>query len=756
MDIRGTLKKVESRAILRDFLKTSLWVFASAGLFFILFGAVDHHFSFSFKTRLAITGSVLLLVIAWLAFDLIRNSRNRGAMWAAALVERHATTLGNQLFTIAECDMGKARLPAYLRARIENDLSRKLELMTPARAVNLHPGRAGISSFFAALVAYALIFNLSPRIAHAEFRRLILFDRSEVIAPNTEPRASEPSAGGVEELHVEELRVVLSPPAYTRRSAVVQINEGNIVALHGTRAEVSIKTDREMGAALLSTGGAPAIKMEREGESSYRASFVVGEDSNYKISLTGMSESDRKWEGVYSIRIIKDNPPEVHITRPTSDLLFTATNRPESLSINVAAKDDYDIAQIKLKYIKTTGEGDASRFESGEVNINRAPVNAEGQARGAAQLDLESLGVAPGTSIVFHAEAIDRNNITGPGVGYSENVIIQVAGPEPVKISLDNLMPDEALKYLTSERMILIKTEKLHGQRGKLSNEIFASRSQDIAFEQRRFRDSFNQFAEIEPAHEHAESSDSESQPKDESGLEPESAKLRDGSVPDAPAGASDSVREMVLAIRAMWRAEGALSTADTATAMQFEKEAIAHLKAAQKGARYFTQFAAKSKPVDLKRRYLGVLDGIGSRLERVTRKQESAFDKQLRLALTSVYDAARMLAQSKGEDSASSQRLNAARQKIDQAAEELLSIRGEGAGLIVESASKLKLLARKLDARASTEEQDAFGLLVQVASEMSAALARDESTGTLPASQSLPPATRSKAAAYFKLLANP
>jgi len=46
--------------------------------------------------------------------------------------------------------------------------------------------------------------------------------------------------------------------------------------------------------------------------------------------------------------------------------------------------------------------------------------------------------------------------------------------------------------------------------------------------------------------------------------------------------------------------------------------------------------------------------------------------------------------------------------------------------------------------------------LLVQVASEMSAALGRDESTGTASSSQSLSPAARSKAAAYFKLLANP
>ncbi len=256
MEIRSILKKIEARAVLRDFLKASLWVFASIGLFFILFGVVDYRFSFSFKTRLAIIASLFLLVIVWLAFDLIRNSRNRGAMWAAALVERHATTLGNQLFTIAECDIGKAGLPAYMRARIESDLSLKLESVTPARVVKLHPGRAVLLLFFATLAVYALIFSLSPRVARAEFRRLILFDRSEAIALNTEPRASEPLAARISGV-VEELRVVLSPPAYTRRGPVVQIGEGNIVALHGTRADVSIKTDREIDSALLSVGGAP-------------------------------------------------------------------------------------------------------------------------------------------------------------------------------------------------------------------------------------------------------------------------------------------------------------------------------------------------------------------------------------------------------------------------------------------------------------------------------------------------------------------
>jgi hypothetical protein len=75
---------------------------------------------------------------------------------------------------------------------------------------------------------------------------------------------------------------------------------------------------------------------------------------------------------------------------------------------------------------------------------------------------------------------------------------------------------------------------------------------------------------------------------------------------------------------------------------------------------------------------------------------------------------------------------------------------------LIIESASKLKLIARMLDAPASSQSQNSFGLLVEVASEMSAALGRDERAGISPLPESLPPAVRAGAARYFKLLANP
>jgi predicted nucleic acid-binding Zn-ribbon protein len=157
-----------------------------------------------------------------------------------------------------------------------------------------------------------------------------------------------------------------------------------------------------------------------------------------------------------------------------------------------------------------------------------------------------------------------------------------------------------------------------------------------------------------------------------------------------------------------------------------------------------------------LKRRYRGELDAIRSRIEHVPRKQESAFDHQLRGALALVYDAARALAHLEKEQANADSKIKQARQNIERASDQLLSIKGELASSLLEPASKLRLLGRMLEAFESNEEQKSFALIVQVASDMSALLGRGERMGVALSANNLSPVARAKAAAYFKLLANP
>jgi hypothetical protein len=273
-------------------------------------------------------------------------------------------------------------------------------------------------------------------------------------------------------------------------------------------------------------------------------------------------------------------------------------------------------------------------------------------------------------------------------------------------------------------------------------------RSQEIAGEQRRYRESFNQFSGLEPAHDHEEESE-----EARSEAEPE---RHDAALPEIPEGGSEAVRFMVMAIRAMWRAEAELQLAKTDVAIEFEKEALSHLKSAQKGIRHVPLIAASSRPIDLKRRYKGRLDEIRNRIERMPTGLEDAASRLLLSVLKSLYLSARSLA---GPDS----RLRGVSQDLERASDDILQVRGLNTSSLVESASRLKLVRRMLEGigppsgpgevAESEERQKAIKLIGDVCVQIGAILSDRGPAGAIPATLYLNPSAASKGAAYFKLL---
>lgn len=752
---------MEARSAARDLLKTLLLAAICLGVVFILYAAVDRSLDLSVESRAAISCSLFAIAVGWVLLDSRRKAKRRGPLKTAVQIERVVGLFNNQLVLVVEQQIAGLKLPHYLAERIHDDLNRKLSTIKGRDVVRLLPGRPVTLAMAVVVAGYAALFFFSPNVLRDLMNRLVFLDSSmQTLAASFDAPASSNNADAVNAGAIEEIRVILSPPAYTQQNQVTQTDEGNITALAGTRVDVFLKHHSSDCLAFLSVGGEAGAQMKKIDDSLYQGQFIIREDSNYKVSLVDQTEQKAKWEGIYGVKVITDNPPEIHFTRPTGDLLFKAAERPASIDIEVASKDDYGLAVMRLKYIKSTGEGDASRFQSGEVAIPTQVSSNSGIARGAARLSLDALGVEPGSSIVFHAEARDRNNVTGPGIGFSETLVVQIAEPEKVRISLDNLLPQEGLKHLTSQRMILIKTERLHRQRGSITPPSFLSSAKDIGLEQRRFRQSFNEFSEIEAAIEHdlnaTEANESETG---------EHEQLRDGSVPEISAGASETVQKMILALRAMWRAETALAAGDTAAAIVSEKEALAHLKAAQKASRYFSRSTASLPAIDLKRRYMGELAAIKSRLERLPKRKDGPVETQLRAGLSIVYDAARRLSRQDGPGANAAAQASTARD-LDRAAEDLLSIKGDKASAFVDAASKLKLVSRMLaehtstpqvapEARA-TQRANMIGLIAQVASELFAHLGGANRSAVILPSPRLDPGNKARAAEYFKLLANP
>jgi hypothetical protein len=176
--------------------------------------------------------------------------------------------------------------------------------------------------------------------------------------------------------------------------------------------------------------------------------------------------------------------------------------------------------------------------------------------------------------------------------------------------------------YFRSQRQVIIDTEALVAERGKLPAERFASRSDAIGVDQRLLRLRYGQFLgeEVddgpEAAHEDHDHEDAEPAPA-RGTTEPVLEQF--GHTHDIPEAATLLDRETREVLRAalgeMWQAELHLRQGHPARALPYEYRALDRIKQVQQASRiYLARVGLELPPIDAKRRLTGTAIGVRSR----------------------------------------------------------------------------------------------------------------------------------------------
>lgn len=568
---------------------------------------------------------------------------------------------------------GAARLAAARTVESPNALSSWLEAR---RAVGLPPYVAERLTRAAAVEASALdVGALAPlgRAAASLAAAVVLVAAwGGAIALGYDPVSrfglggdASPASGGPEAAAgaipdgPDRVSVSIVPPGYTGLAASRLEDPVEVVAPAGSRVEVALLPGREDVRAGLSINGAEQAPMQPAAEGALIAAFTPKEAGS--VAVYPASEAGDRDPILLPLRVVDDRPPEVRIVQPKADILVDPAVRPKTLVVEFEASDDYGLGAIRLEYIRSVGEGDAAEFTRGELGVTIVG-RREGASVGRCTIDLDKLGLTPGSALVYHVAAQDRNSISGPSTGLSESLVFEIAAPKPPEsITIDDLRPEDMQRFLMSQRMILENTLKLEAQRAKLPREQLLARSTEIAGDQREFKESFSQFIEIHQTDDHrhdggaapgvsgfeqarqaveeAPHAEGESDPVEEGreanerAAEAEVAQHQHGAA-ELEGPVQGPTRELMLAVRAMWDAEGSLGIGETDKAIPSERRALEHLKRAQRAVRYHPRVAVKTKPIDLKRRYSGELAEVRSRVERIAKRELPAGEAVLRDAL--------------------------------------------------------------------------------------------------------------------------
>ncbi|HYJ78319.1 MAG TPA: hypothetical protein VEW03_01850, partial [Longimicrobiaceae bacterium] len=421
----------------------------------------------------------------------------------------------------------------------------------------------------------------------------------------------------------EELRWRVTPPAYAGVAATEGRGEEPVAALPGSRVRVrSAWFGRWDGVRATRVGGAALPVRVDGGEWTVEWTQAPGERG---VSLEAVAHGEVVARRVLPVAVLPDRAPDVELSAPETDLVLASGSG--RVPIRAAASDDYGVGDFRLSWSRTRGSGETFEFLEGDwpfAALRRAGKGVTGEL----VLDLDALQLQPGDVIHVRAVAADRNDVTGPGQSVSRTRILRVARPEELsEVNTDVGFPMELPEDpVLSQRMLIIRTERLQARRATLPEEEFRRLSADIGYEQGRLRERVGEqiftrstgamqdeaiergFTEQGGAGAHAGEEPAPGQPESpERVLEEASAATGQGTIEEVThAHDADPIldvdRTLLQLYNLMWMAERELNQALPPAALPPMRRALVIIDELRKAERVYPRGRASIDPVDVVR----------------------------------------------------------------------------------------------------------------------------------------------------------
>ncbi|HVX40215.1 MAG TPA: hypothetical protein VHB25_11630 [Gemmatimonadaceae bacterium] len=566
------LRRVRAVLVAGVILRAAGWGLVGAATVLVAALLVDRAAPLAPNTRAALGGIAMVgatcIALALVVRDRAVRSLREVALW----LEAHVPSLGFRLVSAVEMNA-----PTLARD------------VTPDRwtALALRRSLRSLATPAALIVAAGVALLLFPAGAVARLR-----------APHAGDSLDRALARPAGASRLEPLVAIVQPPAYAH-GGVQGIDEpSSIRALVGS-------------AIVLRGRGDPTGIFARVGSDSIAARA----DSSDTWAITTHEPArpdavrlvDRSFVKIVALEPVADQAPSVTLVAPARDTVLPAPRGRLGLSAQLA--DDIGLASGWFELIVSSGEGE--QFTSRSMRLGEAAASGKALELSVA-LWLDSLHLKPGDLLHIRAVARDGNDVTGPGLGYSETRAIRIARPgENDSVAVEPAPPTDEDKSMVSERMLIMLAEALERQRPRLARDSVVHESQSIGVDQARLRRSVGDvvFSRLggQPSGE------------EQSGGEPAA---RAASMQEMLARADSATRRaidptdfggdetpvvavngpLLEAYNAMWEAGTALEIGEPGRALPHMRRALAAIERARQAERVYLHGAAPPIIVDVAR----------------------------------------------------------------------------------------------------------------------------------------------------------
>jgi hypothetical protein len=497
-----------------------------------------------------LAGVVVMSGLLWRSRHFV--SRGRVALW----IEERIPSLQYSLITAMEHGSSP-----FARG-MESEIARQ-----DIGGVTVAAVRRRLVPAIGALILAALLLYISPS---AAFGRAGLFPRLGTSSgPGSIPAGSR----------LENIRAVVTPPAYTGQKPITLDDPTTISGLSGSRVTV-----RGSGSPLGITASIPGSSVRvGAAQGGWSASLIM------PAKPAALTLEDRAYDRLIVLDPHADAPPRIALTSPLRDTTLRAARL--VIHLDATASDDIGLRGAYFEYLITTGSGEI--FSARTVTT---PVTGfEGSRNGSisATLDLASLKLNQGDVVSIRAIAQDGNSLTGPGTATSDTRTFRIArADEYDSVAVDAAAPLPVDTAAVSQRMLILMTEKLVKEQSKITRAELVRRSGEIGDLEDKIRKRVHEILfEIEGGGAEEENA---------GGADTDPSKTLEGEESDATRSIHNP--DLFEAFNALWSAVRSLQIAEPAPALPPMRVALKALDRARLANRLYLRGMPPKVVVDIAR----------------------------------------------------------------------------------------------------------------------------------------------------------
>ncbi len=194
---------------------------------------------------------------------------------------------------------------------------------------------------------------------------------------------------------VKRIRVLLKFPSGLGLENISQDSGGDIRAVEGSKAEVSVLTDRPLDRGVLALDSGQKFELQGTQGNWTKAEIPIAKDGSYHIAAFEDGETIRISDD-YFIEAKPDEPPSVRIVRPGHDPRVSPI---EEVPVELDAADDFGVRSLEFHYSVNGAPEQVARYQT----------KGGKEEHGHSVLYLENFKLAPGDVISMYATASDAN-----------------------------------------------------------------------------------------------------------------------------------------------------------------------------------------------------------------------------------------------------------------------------------------------------------------------------------------------------------